>query len=197
MFASPAQLHEAIASLSKEFDFTVRREGCAFKCARAQLSVPRKKEEDKLRNRKSMKVDCPFKIKFSWVDRKPKDEWTEDDKKKKGVIRKTDLIKMTQLCCNHGPLCDLNVGEMQVIMKRGGHLCKFESTATAPLVNQVANDPDLSANSIRSSLKKFMPEGVCMTAMDINNFRIWCKRNVDRIQDDGGIIHFDPSEIGI
>ena len=81
------------------------------------------------------------------------------------------------------------------LLKRGGFLSRFESGSIASIVKMVINDPSLTANSIRTILKEHLPEGYEMSAMDCNNFRIWCKKQASKIDKEGPNVTFQPNEI--
>jgi hypothetical protein len=123
VYTSPKVLCSFIEDHVKQYHFSVRRQGYAFVCARAMRKE--KKDENYVRKRdtKSFKIECPFRVNFNYADSKKKHEVTEADGK--GKKRYSEMVKITSVCGMHGPDCDLNVQELQAVLKRGGLLSKF------------------------------------------------------------------------
>ena len=99
--------------VAKQFNFSVRRMGYSFVCSRA-MRTGKKADIDpsqKVRDSKSLKTDCPFKVSFNYTERKLKHELTPEDLQSTGKKRHSDEVKVTSICAMHGPDCELHHGE--------------------------------------------------------------------------------------
>ena len=185
LYESPKALQSSIVEIAKQYHFSVRRQGYAYICSRAQRTYTCKKKPSTTsavpRKTFSLKVDCPFKICFVYADRKQQHQLTDADKqsKGKGLPRFSDRVRVTSICAQHGTECQLHTQELQTVLKKGGHLSRFESGQIVATINMVNNRAGRFApNELREALQPFFPPDYALTSQDLVNFRIWAKKHV-------------------
>lgn len=207
VYESPDALQAAVVDLAKPFHFSIRKEGYSFLCSRAIRKNYRKtpsnasnatNSSQKIKRKaNSFKTECPFRISYNYCDLKLKHELTPEDLAQKGKKRNSDMIRITKICAMHGPNCQLHTRELQSVLKKGGHLSRFESGAIAQVINMVNNaGGKFNAKDLRAALLPHFPPGYQMTSQDVVNFRIWCKKNAERVRKEGHSVTFDPISIG-
>ena len=167
-FQSPDILHDAVLEFARKYHFSISRSGQQMKCSRAIDPAKVKQRQKRIemglqkRQSKSFLVHCPFKLTWNFTNLLPKHLKRPEDRNKK--IRVNDECVVITVCGEHGPNCELTSQELQVCLKRGGFLSKFETGKVATVVNMVANDPTLPPNSIRSLMREHMPPDCVITA---------------------------------
>ena len=160
LYDSPLALQAAIIDVAKQFHFSIRRQGFNFACSRAMRNYTRKATISSApsRDSKTFKVECPFRISFNYADRKLKHEVTEADKQAGGKTRTSDRVKITSLCAMHGLECQLHINELQTVLKKGGHLSRFETGQMVSIINMVNNRAGkFGSNELREVLKPMFP----------------------------------------
>ena len=192
VYESPNHLKEALEEFASTYSFSVFRDGTKIACRRAGTS--KCKGPDSKRKTSSFKVGCPFRVSFNYVDIVPKHLLPVGKENKK--ITTSERVKITNINAMHCKECLLTKHELQAVLRRGGELSKFQSGGIATVVNAVNSDPKFPASSIRTVLRPHLPPGLELTPSDVCNFRIWCRKNAHKLQEQGEAITFNPTEIG-
>jgi hypothetical protein len=201
VYPSPKDLHEAVVDFACLHNFSISKNGREFRCSRAIDRSKEKQRQKKVdmglmqRNKMTLKVGCPFKISWKYTTIISK-HLRPPGQENKQTARRSDECAIVKVCGEHGECCELSTQELQVTLKRGGFLTKFQSHQMVNAVNIIASDPSLPAKAVRALMREHFPPGCNITPQDTVNFRIWCRVNQPKLQQEGHKVTLNPSEIG-
>ena len=156
LYQSPLALQAAIVNVAKQFYF--------FICSRAMRNYTRKAGNPSacLKDTKTFKVNCPFRISFNFANRKLKYEVTEADKKLERKLEPLTGSKSHSFVLCIAPNANYIPLNCRLSWKKGGHLSIFEFGQIVFIINMVNNRAGkFGSNELREDLQPLFLSEMC------------------------------------
>lgn len=191
-FTSPAVLKSSLAEVANRYGFVVRLQGMSVVCNRASRAGKEKVNSEIIdrssatnsRDTTSIDCGCPFKISFNYSESLTAYERAEASPK---MTRHSDKIHITRINASHDNGCFPSVQQAKHCLRVSGALVSKESAAVLVAINLV-NSTIVSPKVLRKLLQSAVPRNLVLTSQDVVNFRLWARKNGDRIQNEHGAI---------
>ena len=166
VFASKRQLSQTLQKFLQHWCGSFTDTGASFKCSFAKSTKKKTSLEDvtkeTIRKRESQKekVQCPFVIRFNFIN-KPK-------KKEDGLDQEFYLVKITSCHYNHNH--EISPVYLRTVLKSSGKLVDINSQKLCFLLEMIFHEPNKSTKEIRPHLQNILPEFVGIDSQFISNF---------------------------